>query len=235
MCPHTPPCPAPSAPDREAAHTIVSHPEQGWSLLCNGVVIFEDTGELLPGGAFIAPHRPTDLPAFYRPVGVARGDGGQASAALSVIGDILRSHPRCLVRRLVLKPLFGSAAWRQVTGGRRRPMVMYGRAFCVSSSSVGLAVDPEGFEAGLPGDLRDDDEILAAADEFVDESVPADVGGGLVVQSRVRGDGGEDIARARERPGPLGADAAASRYADRNPRIAGDLEPDSEPGRASHR
>ena len=68
MCPHTPPCPAPSAPDREAAHTIVSHPEQGWSLLCNGVVIFEDTGELLPGGAFIAPHRPTDLAAFDRPV-----------------------------------------------------------------------------------------------------------------------------------------------------------------------
>jgi hypothetical protein len=48
MCPHSPPCPAPSAPDREAAHTVVSHPEQGWSLLCNGVVIFEDTGELLP-------------------------------------------------------------------------------------------------------------------------------------------------------------------------------------------
>ena len=44
MCPHTPPCPDASAPDREAAHTIVSHPEQGWSLLCNGVVIFEDTG-----------------------------------------------------------------------------------------------------------------------------------------------------------------------------------------------
>jgi len=62
MCPHTPPCPASSAPDREAAHTIVSHPEQGWSLLCNGVVIFEDTGELLPGGGFIAPHRPTTSP-----------------------------------------------------------------------------------------------------------------------------------------------------------------------------
>jgi Family of unknown function (DUF5999) len=75
MCPHTPPCPASSAPDREAAHTIVSHPEQGWSLLCNGVVIFEDTGELLPGGAFIAPHRPTDLAAFDRPVGVAPGHG----------------------------------------------------------------------------------------------------------------------------------------------------------------
>src|SRR6266581_4058286 len=43
----------------------------------------------------------------------------------------------------------------------------------------GLAVDPEGFEPGMPGDLRDDDEILAAADELVDERVPADVGGGL--------------------------------------------------------
>ncbi len=97
MCPHTPPCPAPSAPDREAAHTTVSHPEQGWSLLCNGVVIFEDTGELLPGGAFIAPHRPTDLAGFDRPVGVAPGHGGQAPAALPVIGDISRSHLRCLV------------------------------------------------------------------------------------------------------------------------------------------
>jgi hypothetical protein len=43
MCPHTPPCPDAKAPDREAAHTIASHPEQGWSLLCNGIVIFEDT------------------------------------------------------------------------------------------------------------------------------------------------------------------------------------------------
>ena len=60
MCPHLPPCPDASAPDREAAHTIASHPEQGWSLLCNGVVIFEDTGELLPNGRTIAPHRPTD-------------------------------------------------------------------------------------------------------------------------------------------------------------------------------
>ena len=63
MCPHTPRCPDPSGPDREAARTVVSHPEQGWSLLCNGIVIFEDTGELLPGGAAIAPHRPTDLAA----------------------------------------------------------------------------------------------------------------------------------------------------------------------------
>jgi hypothetical protein len=61
MCPHSPPCPDASRPDREAARTIISHPEQGWSLLCNGIVVFEDTGELLPDGEPIAPHRPTDL------------------------------------------------------------------------------------------------------------------------------------------------------------------------------
>ncbi|MFD3422412.1 DUF5999 family protein [Streptomyces decoyicus] len=27
------------------------------SLLCNGVLLFEDTGELLPDGQIIAPHR----------------------------------------------------------------------------------------------------------------------------------------------------------------------------------
>ena len=82
MCPHSPPCPEASAPDREAAHTVVSHPEQGWSLLCNGIVIFEDTGELLPDGACIAPHRPTDW-AFDRPARVIPPHDGQAPAALS--------------------------------------------------------------------------------------------------------------------------------------------------------
>lgn len=78
MCPHTPPCPDASAPDREAARTVVSHPEQGWSLLCNGIVVFEDTGELLPGGATIAPHRPTDSGA---PAATARQPGPPAAPA----------------------------------------------------------------------------------------------------------------------------------------------------------
>jgi Family of unknown function (DUF5999) len=60
MCSHQPQCPSSEAPDREAAHTVAYHPEQGWSLLCNGIVLFEDTGELLPDGRVIAPHRPTD-------------------------------------------------------------------------------------------------------------------------------------------------------------------------------
>ncbi|GIH80486.1 DUF5999 family protein [Planobispora longispora] len=58
MCPHEPSCPPAEARDREAARTLASHPEQGWSLLCNGVVLFEDTGELLPDGGVIEPHRP---------------------------------------------------------------------------------------------------------------------------------------------------------------------------------
>ncbi|MUN39168.1 DUF5999 family protein [Actinomadura litoris] len=58
-CTHQPPCPTPDALDREAARIVANHPEQGWSLLCNGIVVFEDTGELLPDGRVIAPHRPT--------------------------------------------------------------------------------------------------------------------------------------------------------------------------------
>ncbi len=88
MCPHTPRCPDPKDPDREAARTIISHPEQGWSLLCNGIVIFEDTGELLPDGLIIEPHRPTDLftnlkPSLARPGAepVARPAGASESPA----------------------------------------------------------------------------------------------------------------------------------------------------------
>jgi hypothetical protein len=57
MCEHYPLCPPAEALDRDAAHVVASHPEQGWSLLCNGVVLFEDTGEILPDGRCIAPRR----------------------------------------------------------------------------------------------------------------------------------------------------------------------------------
>jgi hypothetical protein len=32
---------------------VASHPEQGWSLLCNGVVLFDDGGELLPASSSV--------------------------------------------------------------------------------------------------------------------------------------------------------------------------------------
>jgi hypothetical protein len=37
---------------------VAPHPEQGWSLLCNGVMAFDDTGALLPNGRSIPPHQP---------------------------------------------------------------------------------------------------------------------------------------------------------------------------------
>jgi hypothetical protein len=58
MCQHSPTCPSANASDHDAAKVVSSHPEQGWSLLCNGVVVFEDTGEILPDRRIVAPHRP---------------------------------------------------------------------------------------------------------------------------------------------------------------------------------
>jgi hypothetical protein len=52
-CQHQPRCPGALAPDRTAARAVASHPEQGWSLLCNGVVLFDDGGELLPASSRI--------------------------------------------------------------------------------------------------------------------------------------------------------------------------------------
>ena len=53
-CGHHPPCPAPDASDRYRAHTVAAHPEQGWSLLCNGVIVFDDLGAVLPHGEPLA-------------------------------------------------------------------------------------------------------------------------------------------------------------------------------------
>jgi hypothetical protein len=55
MCEHAPVCPTASDSDRDAARVIAAHPEQGWSLLCNGVVTFDDSGDLLPDGSAVAP------------------------------------------------------------------------------------------------------------------------------------------------------------------------------------
>ena len=63
-CPHAPPCPPPRAPVGQTALVIASHPEQGWSLLCNGVVVFHDTGALLPDGFVIEPGPTTCQPGI---------------------------------------------------------------------------------------------------------------------------------------------------------------------------
>jgi hypothetical protein len=42
---------------------ITPHPEQGWSLLCNGVVLFDDWGQLLPDGRAVGSSIPPLQPA----------------------------------------------------------------------------------------------------------------------------------------------------------------------------
>ena len=57
MCRHVPSCPGASAPARESALVCVPQPTQGWALLCNGVVMFDDGGMLLPDGTAVDPPR----------------------------------------------------------------------------------------------------------------------------------------------------------------------------------
>jgi len=66
MCQHHPRCPEWPAPDHLAARIAADQPGQGWSLLCNGVILFDDGGELLPDGLARAPERlgPTGLAAM---------------------------------------------------------------------------------------------------------------------------------------------------------------------------
>lgn len=46
-CQHRPNCPPSIAPDHARARIVAFHPEQGWWLLCNGVIVFDDGGELI--------------------------------------------------------------------------------------------------------------------------------------------------------------------------------------------
>ena len=50
MCTHTPLCP--SVDDRSCwtAHVVADHNEQGWSRLCNGVILFDDGFFMAPDG-----------------------------------------------------------------------------------------------------------------------------------------------------------------------------------------
>ena len=63
MCKHEPPCPAADACDHAAACVVSAHPEQGWSLLCNGVIVFDDSGELFPDGHGVSPPDPAPMAA----------------------------------------------------------------------------------------------------------------------------------------------------------------------------
>ena len=46
--------PGPLEPDRLTARLVVRYPDQGWSLLCNEVVMLDDGDQLLPGGRIVS-------------------------------------------------------------------------------------------------------------------------------------------------------------------------------------
>ncbi|MFI2432667.1 DUF5999 family protein [Streptomyces sp. NPDC018693] len=54
MCSHQSSAPSAGVP---TAHVVAAHPEQGWSLLCDGTIVFDDSGELLPDGRVVEPYR----------------------------------------------------------------------------------------------------------------------------------------------------------------------------------
>ncbi len=73
-CTHWPQCPEADTADARAARLVADHWEPGWALLCNGLVVFDDGGALIPAQATRAtaagtPARtPTRTPTRTTPV-----------------------------------------------------------------------------------------------------------------------------------------------------------------------
>jgi hypothetical protein len=55
MCTHSPQCPDAESATRTLAVVVAEHHEQGWALLCNGVIHFDDDIDLLPNGDTAPP------------------------------------------------------------------------------------------------------------------------------------------------------------------------------------
>jgi len=55
MCEHEPSCASFDSAGACTAKVAVDHPDQGWHLLCNGVICFYDGGAILPDGQVRGP------------------------------------------------------------------------------------------------------------------------------------------------------------------------------------
>lgn len=67
ICPHTPACPSADDPNCASAHEVNSHDdEQGWTLLCNGVLLMHDRSAIRPNGEVVMPDG-TIVPSHYAP------------------------------------------------------------------------------------------------------------------------------------------------------------------------
>ncbi|MEU9337931.1 DUF5999 family protein [Streptomyces sp. NPDC048290] len=59
-CEHRDPCPAADSEDCQAAKIRDHFPAAGYTALCNGLILFEDGGYLLPDGRTGGPSRPVE-------------------------------------------------------------------------------------------------------------------------------------------------------------------------------
>jgi hypothetical protein len=50
-CTHPTTCPSAESCDARAACVIAEHWEQGWALLCNGLIVFDDDNVLCPASS----------------------------------------------------------------------------------------------------------------------------------------------------------------------------------------
>jgi hypothetical protein len=94
MCQHQPNCPSATARDHTAARAVVCHPQQGWTLLCNGVVVFDDEGELLPDGRALPPGHCNDFTSVINLRTTSRRDlAGSSSVGAMPASLHGRAHP----------------------------------------------------------------------------------------------------------------------------------------------
>ena len=92
MCTHDLACPAADAIDWWAARNITAHLGQGWTLLCNGALVFDDRGALLPDGrvAGISDAPPPGSAPPAEPAKVLPSDGHR-QPALSIAHGMVTS------------------------------------------------------------------------------------------------------------------------------------------------
>src|SRR5690606_36877948 len=78
MCAHQPSC---ARTDCPAPHVAVARPEQGWTLTCDGAIVFDDSGEPPPDGRVVAPPRAPAGPLVVAALTFGAGTGTRTRRA----------------------------------------------------------------------------------------------------------------------------------------------------------
>lgn len=179
MCSHVPRCPESDAADRSAARVVAAHPEQGWNLLCNGVILFEDSGQLVPEGEALVPRTPP-RPRWGRRRSARRERRGPEHAIVLAGGGGPRpaGEPPTALAELGEHPLLEITLRRLRATGVRRVTL------CVSALGDRIRAEiGEGDRLGLEVDYTQEDRPLGTAGSL--RLVPDWSGPALVVNGDV--------------------------------------------------